>query len=52
MALVALCRGVVDYAGTFPPAKLALSEAIERYAQIVTPKGPLKAKAKTIESTK
>ncbi len=31
--LVALCRGVVDYAGTFPPAKLALTESIERYAR-------------------
>ena len=31
--LTALCRGVVDYAGTFPPATLALSEAIERYAR-------------------
>ena len=33
MELVALCRGVVDYAGTFPPAKLALTESIERYAR-------------------
>jgi len=31
--LTALCRGVVDYAGTFPPAALTLSEAIERYAR-------------------
>jgi len=31
--LVALCRCVVDYAGTFPPAKLALTEAIEGYAR-------------------
>ncbi len=31
--LTALCRGVVDYAGTFPPATLTLSEAIERYAR-------------------
>ncbi len=30
--LSALCRRVVDYAGTFPPATLALTEAIERYA--------------------
>ena len=31
--LNALCRRVVDYAGTFPPAALALSEAIARYAR-------------------
>ena len=31
-ALTALCRAVVDYAGTFPPAALALSEAMEHYA--------------------
>jgi len=33
MVLAALCRGVVDYAGMFPPAKLALIDAMECYAR-------------------
>lgn len=32
-AVATLCGDVLDYAGTFPPAKLGLSEAIERYRQ-------------------
>ena len=31
--VTALCRGVVDYAGTFPPAELGLDDAVENYAR-------------------
>ena len=31
--VVELCRGVIDYAGTFPPAKLGLADAMEHYAR-------------------
>lgn len=29
----ALCEGLVDYAGLFPPAKLEMQETVERYAR-------------------
>ncbi len=32
-ACAALCGGVVDYAGVFPPAQLDLADAVERYAR-------------------
>jgi len=41
-SMEALTRGLIDYAGLFPPSQLELSDAAERYARyLVSPEAPM-----------